>query len=85
MKVVPTKTIKKDLGTSLAVQWLRHHASNAGGSGSNPGLGTKIPHAMQCGKKKKKQASSGFWPFEGNTSVKTRVDFPKPLTVTGSP
>ena len=27
------------------VQWLRLHASNAGGAGSIPGGGTKIPHA----------------------------------------
>ena len=33
-------------GTSLAVQWLRLYASNAGGVGSIPGQGTKIPHAM---------------------------------------
>ena len=40
--------LKSDLGTSLAVQWLRLHASNAGGMGSIPGLGTKIPmlHSM---------------------------------------
>ena len=31
------------LGTSLAVQWLRLHASNTGGSG--PCWRTKIPHA----------------------------------------
>ena len=31
--------------TSLAVQWLRLHASAAGGVGSIPGWGTKIPHA----------------------------------------
>ena len=34
-------------GTSLAVQWLRLCASNAGGAldaGSNPSQGTKIPH-----------------------------------------
>ena len=30
--------------TSLAVQWLRLWASNAGGMGSIPGWGTKIPH-----------------------------------------
>ena len=30
-------------GTSLAVQWLRLHTSTAGGAGSIPGLGTKIP------------------------------------------
>ena len=32
-------------GTSLAVQWLRVHAHNAGAVGSIPGQGTKIPHA----------------------------------------
>ena len=32
-------------GTSLAIQWLRFCASNAGGMGSIPGQGTKIPHA----------------------------------------
>ena len=31
-------------GTSLAVQWLRLHASTAGGKGSIPGRRTKIPH-----------------------------------------
>jgi len=29
-------------GTSLVVQWLRLHASNAGGVGSIPGWGIKI-------------------------------------------
>ena len=33
-------------GTSLVVQWLRLCVSNAGGLGSIPGGGTKIPHAM---------------------------------------
>ena len=37
------------MGTSLAVQWLRLHASTAGGAGSIPGWGTKIPHAGQSG------------------------------------
>jgi len=43
-----TTTKKKDedfLGTSLAVQWLRLHASNARGVSSLPGQGTKCPHA----------------------------------------
>ena len=31
-------------GTFLVVQWLRLHAPNAGGMGSNPGQGTKILH-----------------------------------------
>jgi len=29
--------------------------SSAGGVGSIPGQGTKIPHASQCGQKKKKK------------------------------
>ena len=33
------------------VQWLGPHASTAGGTGSIPGWGTKIPQATQCGKK----------------------------------
>ena len=41
------------LGTSQEVQWLRLQASNAGGTGSAPGQGTKIPHAAQCKDKKK--------------------------------
>ena len=39
--------------TSLAVQWLRLHASTAGGLGSIPGWVTKIPHAHGAAKKKK--------------------------------
>ena len=31
---------------------------NAGGVGSIPGQGTKIPHAMQCGQKKKREIMS---------------------------
>ena len=38
-------------GTSLAIQWLRLHTSNVGGTGSIPGRGTKIPHATQRGQK----------------------------------
>ena len=36
---------KKDLGIPLAVQWLGHCASTAGGTGSVPGWVTKIPQA----------------------------------------
>ena len=49
------------LGTSLAVQWLRLCASSAGGVGSIPGQGTKIPHAVLCSQKiklKKKKDTS---------------------------
>ena len=47
---------RKD-GTSLAVQCLRLHASNAGDAGSIPGWGTKIPHPAWHGQKKKKKKS----------------------------
>ena len=43
----PSENIFNSLiaGTSLVVQWLRLRASTAGGEGSIPGPGTKIPHA----------------------------------------
>ena len=34
------------------VQWVGLHTSTAGGTGSIPGQGTKIPHASQTKKKK---------------------------------
>ena len=46
------------LRASLAVQWLRLHASNAGDMGWIPGRGTKIPHASRCSKKKKKSQNT---------------------------
>ena len=33
--------------TSLVIQWLRLCTFTAGGMGSIPGLGTKIPYVMQ--------------------------------------
>ena len=42
----------KTCGTSLVVQCLRLCTSNAEGTGSFPGSGTKIPHASWCGQKK---------------------------------
>ena len=38
-------------GTSLAVQWLGHCTSTAGGMGLIPGWGTKILHATWCDQK----------------------------------
>ena len=38
-------------GSSLAVQWLGLHASIAGGMGSIPGWGTKIPQALRHSQK----------------------------------
>ena len=42
------------------VQWLRLRASNAGEAGPVPDQGTRIPHAMRCGKKKKKFSAEGI-------------------------
>ena len=36
------------------VEWLRLQASNERSVGSIPGQGIEIPHAIQCGQKKKK-------------------------------
>ena len=41
------------------VQWLRLHSCNAGGIGSIPGQGTKIPHAVWYKKKKITEQSGG--------------------------
>ena len=55
------------MGTSLAVQWLRLHAPNAGRAGSIVGRRTKIPHAMRVWPKKKKKkmmvCDYCFFPF----------------------
>ena len=48
------KTKSKLSGTSLAVQWLRPRTSTARDTGSIPDWRTKISHAVQHGKKKKK-------------------------------
>ena len=37
---------KKVLGTSVVIQWLRHHVSTTGAPVWIPGRGTKILHAM---------------------------------------
>ena len=46
---------KQQTGTSLVVQGLGLCNSNAGGTGSIPGQGTKIPQATYSQKKKKKR------------------------------
>ena len=43
--------------SSLAVQWLRLRTSKAGGAGSIPGRGTKMPYATGHGQKKKKKGT----------------------------
>ena len=55
-KYTHTQGRKKPMtGTSLVVQWLRLRSPNAGGIGSIPGQGTRIPHATRWGQKKKKK------------------------------
>ena len=44
---------KYSTGTSLAVQWLRVCTSTAGGTGSIPGRGIRIPHAVWCSQQNK--------------------------------
>ena len=48
-------------GSSLVVQWLRFHTFNVGGAGLIPGQGTKIPHAVQHGGKKKLKFLKGIF------------------------
>ena len=60
-------------GLPWGVQWLRLHATTAGGVGSIPGRGTKIPHAGQCGQKIKGFVFFFFFKKEGET-VETRED-----------
>ena len=51
-------------GTSLAVQWLRLHASTAGGMGSIPGLGSDpVCHVVQTKKKKRERKKNEYYPF----------------------
>ena len=60
------------MGTFLAVQWLRFYASSSGGTGSVPGQGTKIPHAVeQLG-----QHAITTEPHNKTESLRTRVKDP---------
>ena len=45
----------RNIGTYLAVWWLRLHTSTARGRGLIPGLGTKIPQAAQLSKTRKEE------------------------------
>ena len=63
---------KTNDGTSLVVQCSRLCASNAGGTGSIPGWGTKISHAVQRGqkkKKKKKKKKNGYNKTETDSQI----------------
>ena len=48
---------RKQVRTSLQVQWLSLRASNAVDMGSIPGWEAKIPHAAKIKKKKKEEES----------------------------
>ena len=50
-KVSESQLRRSGLGSSLEVQWLGLHTSNAGGTGSIPGQGTEIPRATRCSQK----------------------------------
>ena len=50
--------------TSLAVHWLIVCASTAEGVGSIPGWGTKILHAVWCGRKKKGVCQCAFYSMD---------------------
>ena len=56
---------KDSVGPFLAVQGLRVHTFKAEGMGSNPGQGTKIPHAIQHSLKKKKIIKIIMWKKRG--------------------
>ena len=69
------------------VQGLWLHALNAGGLGSIPGWGTKIPHAVQCGQinyeKKEnvvKKKTLFFSRGEGRLSQIQSITTPDPLS-----
>ena len=53
-------TLKVPPGNSLAVQWLGLRASTTRGTGSILGGETKIPRAVQSGKKKKSKEIKSY-------------------------
>ena len=62
-------------GTSLAVQWLRLCAPNAGGMGSIPGQGTKVRHAPQHSQKEKRKKKCIWDPPEKKLAKIPNVEF----------
>ena len=54
----------------LVVQWLSLHTPNAGGTGSIPGWGTKIPHTARHGQKTKSPYYASCSPQVSRESLK---------------
>ena len=54
-QITKIRNKRGEIGSSLAVQWLRLHASTAGGVGSIPGQGTKILHAASLDQRVRKR------------------------------
>ena len=74
MNILLAAVKEENLGNFLVVQWLGPRTSTAGGTGSIPGQGTKIPQAVQPKKKKKRKKEKNLklssfggrkYPFSG--------------------
>ena len=65
-----------EIGASLAVQWVRHHASTTEGMGLIPGWGTKIPHATQPNN------NTQLKNIQNSTQTKTKTPFHPSLPAT---
>ena len=74
-------------GTSLGVQWLRLHASNAETMASIPDWGTKIPHAVWPKKKSKEMKISHLEGSKGGMALLsgTRLVVLSPIAKSTSP
>ena len=63
------------------VQWLGHCASTAGGVGSTPGWGTKMPCAAQCSQNKAYEIIIIITHFtDEKTGLERYVTSPTPFT-----
>ena len=61
MLLLPSKVMQ---GTILVVQWLRLCASSAGGMGSIPGWGTRVPTGSVAQLRKKEKNNVVFFFFK---------------------
>ena len=69
--------MKQIPGLPLLAYWLKLCAANAGGTGSIPGQGTKIPHALQCSQKiEKKKERKKQMPWKKSLGSKQGLSLP---------